>query len=157
VLDRLERAVWIFGTICTVLVFVLTTAQVILRYGFNMSPYITEEGARTMFVWSVFAGSAIAVRMNDHIKIDLLNLLLPKAAQRVLDIILDFIVLILFVIVAVTGIDATMFAHSQVSSGLMLPLSYFYFVVPLFFGISAIFLAGLLFQNLLGKKSGAQK
>ena len=74
VLDRLDRAVWIFGTICMVVLFVLTTLQVILRYGFGFSPNFTEEGARTMLVWSVLAGSAIAVRHREHIQLEFLNL-----------------------------------------------------------------------------------
>jgi len=153
VLDRLDRAVWVFGTICMVILFVLTTAQVILRYGFGFSPNITEEGARTMLVWAVLAGSALAVRHKLHIQVDFLNLALPRRIQRVLNIILDIGVLFLFCVVTVTGIDATVFAHGQVSSGLMLPLSYFYFAVPLFFAVSAIFMAELLYNEITGKKS----
>jgi TRAP-type C4-dicarboxylate transport system permease small subunit len=157
VLDRLDRAVWIFGTICMVILFALTTAQVILRYGFGFSPNITEEGGRTMLVWSVLAGSAIAVRHKLHIQVDFLNLALPKPIQRVLNIVLDMVVLFLFCVVTVTGIDATLFAHGQVSTGLMLPLSYFYFVVPLFFAVSAIFMAELLYKEIKGGKSGGDR
>ena len=60
--------------------------------------------------------------------------------------------LILFCVVAVTGVDATTFAHGQVSPGLMIPLSYFYFAVPLFFAISAIFMASLIWNDIRGTK-----
>ena len=105
-----------------------------------------------MLVWSVLAGSAIAVKHREHIQLEFLNLALPKSVQRALNLVLDVIVLILFCVVTVTGIDATMFAHGQVSAGLMVPLSYFYFAVPLFFAVSAIFMASLIWGDIRGKK-----
>jgi len=55
--------------------------QVAARYALNDPPEWTEELARTAFVYATFAGGALAVAYNAHLKIDSLVELLPPQVQ----------------------------------------------------------------------------
>jgi TRAP-type C4-dicarboxylate transport system permease small subunit len=55
--------------------------QVAARYALNDPPEWTEELARTAFVYATFAGGALAVAHNAHLKIDSLVNLMPQQFQ----------------------------------------------------------------------------
>lgn len=55
--------------------------QVAARYALHDPPEWTEELARTAFVYATFAGGALAVAYNAHLKIDSLVKLLPERIQ----------------------------------------------------------------------------
>jgi len=58
---------------------IVITYQVILRYVFHASNAWSEELARYLFIYDVFIGSAIALRKNSHLQVDVfLNLMKPK-------------------------------------------------------------------------------
>ncbi|MGA1288590.1 MAG: TRAP transporter small permease [Rubrivivax sp.] len=60
---------------------VLLFVQVGARYALNDPPEWTEELARTAFVYATFAGGALAVAHNAHLKIDSFVKWLPGAVQ----------------------------------------------------------------------------
>jgi TRAP-type C4-dicarboxylate transport system permease small subunit len=63
--------------------------QFITRYVFNDSAAWTEEGARYLLIGVVFLGSAMCVRVDRHIQVDLLYRYLPRGASRVLVTLVD--------------------------------------------------------------------
>ena len=139
-MNRLEKAIELIGTAATMLLFVIMVAQVIMRYIFNFTPVFTEEIGRMLLVWAVLAGSAVSVRHNQHIRVDFLVTLLPQTMQKLWNWILTLLILILFAAVLVYGVESMLFAHSQATSGLQIPLSYPYAGIPIFFGASLLFL-----------------
>ena len=48
---------------------VLMTAQVILRFGFNMPQAWAEEVDRYLFIWSVYLGALVALVRGSHIRV----------------------------------------------------------------------------------------
>lgn len=80
--------------------FILVTVgivimNVILRYFFNMGIYWAEEVATTSFVWSVFIGASACYKNGMHIGIDIIKDLFPKGAQKSIDLIVHFLLLII--------------------------------------------------------------
>ncbi len=138
-LDRLERAADWFGSGCLALLLALMTAQVVMRYGFNHTPFFTEEVSRYLLVWSALAGTAIAVRQGTHIRIAFLADLLPWRLRRWWFALLDLVSLALFVTIALAGVDMVRFAYAQTSQGMQIRLAYPYVAVPLFFLLAAVF------------------
>jgi TRAP-type C4-dicarboxylate transport system permease small subunit len=67
--------------------------QFFTRYVLNDSFAWTEEIAANCLVVVVFLGSVMCVRMVRHIQVDLLYRLLPRPAVRVLELIVDAIVI----------------------------------------------------------------
>jgi TRAP-type C4-dicarboxylate transport system permease small subunit len=63
--------------------------QFFTRYVLNDSAAWTEEGARYLLIGVVFLGSAMCVRVDRHIQVDLLYRYLPRGASRVLVTLVD--------------------------------------------------------------------
>jgi TRAP-type C4-dicarboxylate transport system permease small subunit len=63
--------------------------QVFTRYVLNDAAGWTEEIARYLLIAVTFLGGAIAVRRNTHIQVDFVYRFLPRAAGRVLSLLVD--------------------------------------------------------------------
>lgn len=63
--------------------------QFFTRYVLNDSASWTEEGARYLLTCVVFMGSAMCVRLDRHVQVDLLYRYLPRAAGRILVTLVD--------------------------------------------------------------------
>ena len=57
--------------------------QVFFRYCLNHSLAWPEEAARYCFLWATYLGISIAMKNDSHLKIDLLELYLPKYARKI--------------------------------------------------------------------------
>ncbi len=125
--------------ICIALLFFLTAAQVILRYGFGYSSLYTEEAGRYLLIWAALIGMAIETRHNGHIRIGFLAEQLPSRVLFCLNIFLDLAALVLFLTLVYTGIYSTIFNHGQESAGMQLPLSFPFVAIPVFFMVAALF------------------
>lgn len=63
--------------------------QFFTRYVLNDSASWTEEGARYLLTCVVFMGSAMCVRLDRHVQVDLLYRYLPRAVGRILVTLVD--------------------------------------------------------------------
>jgi TRAP-type C4-dicarboxylate transport system permease small subunit len=63
--------------------------QVFTRYVLNDAAGWTEEIARYLLIAVTFLGGAMAVRRNTHIQVDFVYRFLPRAAGRVLSLLVD--------------------------------------------------------------------
>jgi len=149
---KLETLIRHLGVTCTVLLFVLMIVQVVLRYGFGYTHFLTEELGRYLLVWGSLAGMSVVTHQRGHIRVSFLVEHLPRTVLRVWQVIVDIIVLILFLVLVYTGIDSTLFNHGQESSGLQIPLSIPFAAIPIFFIVSAVFLAERIWRNRAGRQ-----
>jgi TRAP-type C4-dicarboxylate transport system permease small subunit len=67
-------------------IVLITFIQVTLRFGFNSPQAWAEEISRYLFVWISMLGAAVAFSRDTHIRLNSLVELLPRAAQKPLDI-----------------------------------------------------------------------
>ena len=79
---------WIVLTVFWILAFVVFY-QVFTRYVLNDAAGWTEEIARYLLIAVTFLGGAMAVRRNTHIQVDFVYRFLPRAAGRVLSLLVD--------------------------------------------------------------------
>lgn len=63
---------------------VVVSLQVLLRYAFNSSLGFADELSRLTFVWSIFLGIPLGIRLGAHIGMELLSARLPAAVQGLL-------------------------------------------------------------------------
>lgn len=84
VLDAVDRlARWLIIA-ASALMIAIVTAQVFLRYGFNLSIDWSEEISRLLFVWCMFLAIPLGIREGAHVGIELLVGHIPPGVRSVL-------------------------------------------------------------------------
>ncbi len=139
-LDGLERATLILGSTAMALLAIAVATFVFLRYLFGVSPFWSEEIVRIFLMVAVFLGAAISVRGRRHIRVEFLALLLPAQLRRLWYLFLDIVILGLFGLLVVTGVEAVGFNHSARTVALQVPISTIIWLVPAAFAVAAVFL-----------------
>ena len=97
-LARLRRVLdlpiedWL-GVAALLAAFVVMATQIFLRYVLNDSLIWSEEAARYLLIAIAFLGCATGIRKRCHIRIDIIDLVLPPVARRALGIAIDLLVL----------------------------------------------------------------
>lgn len=151
-------------SICVVLV----NANVIMRYFFNTPIHWAEEVVTSLFVWTVFIGSAYAYRKHSHLGVDILVNILPDKVRRVVKAVMS--VVELFVLVMLTRISAEYVYHLIYNRAgklkvvmtdlLRIPKWWTGIAVPIGFGLSVIYSIYFMVKNVreyMDAKRGAVK
>lgn len=95
--------------------------QVVMRYGFGLSPSWSEELAMLMFSWLTLGGIAYGVREGFHVAIET-GSMLPKALRPFHGAILDLIALFFGAFVAWSGWRFMDFMWGSKSAAIRYPL-----------------------------------
>ena len=130
-------------SICVVLV----NANVIMRYFFNNPIRWAEEVVTSLFVWTVFIGSAYAYRKHSHLGVDILVNLMPPKMKAVVKAVMS--VVELFVLSMLTVISSQYVYHLIFNRAgklkvimtdmLRIPKWWTGIAVPIGFGLSVIY------------------
>lgn len=138
---------------------ILVNVNVIFRYFLNNPIRWTDEVVTSLFVWTVFMGSAYAHRRHAHLGVDIVVNLVHGRKREVVEFIMDILqILVLFLLTYISaqyvlnlifkrGIVFTMkdgvFAWGKVkvilTETLRIPKWYTGIAVPLGFGLSFIY------------------
>jgi TRAP-type C4-dicarboxylate transport system permease small subunit len=132
--------------------------QVFMRYVANSSLAWSEELTRYTFVWTGFFCIGYCIRRRSELRIDTFITMLPFKIRTVLEIILDFFSIILFLLFAYTAVVIIQKTVNlkQISSALGIPMQYVYMapVVGFFVGVVRLIQRiGMRFLELMGKKA----
>ena len=136
-LDVATEAVTATLLVGTCLVAIL---QVFFRYVLNNSLPWPEELARWAFVWTVFAGMSLGVHRGTHIRIDVVDRLLPRAWAPGAEVFSRICVALACTVLLVHGLDLVGRA-TTVSPALEWPVARLYLAVPAGAALSLLFLA----------------
>lgn len=150
-LDALERAALLAGGAALALLAIGVSAFVILRYGFGISPFWSEEALRLCLLATVFLGAAISVRRREHIRVEFLVNLLPPLLRRAWYAILDLATLGIFALVVATGIEAVQFNDTTRTTALQLRLSWILWLIPAGFALAALFQIEAMWRDRRGR------
>ena len=146
-----ERVLRTIGAAALLVLFALIVAQVVMRYGFGVTPFFTEEVARYALVWSVLAGAAVSIRTDGHIRVTFVPDLLRPAVRWYWMRALDLVTLVLLAILTFAAVRTVEFAGGQTSDGLQVSLRYPYAALPAAFGCSLVFLVVRLRRSWSGR------
>ena len=140
-LDAIITAVTL--SICVVLV----NANVIMRYFFNSPIRWAEEVVTSLFVWTVFIGSAYAYRKHSHLGVDILVNLMPPKMKAVVKSVMSVVELL--VLAMLTWISSEYVYHLiynragkmkiVMTDMLRIPKWWTAIAVPIGFGLSVIY------------------
>ena len=134
-------------SLCTILV----NANIFSRYLFKTPIYWAEEVATSLFIWTVFIGSAYAFRIKAHLGVDILVKLLPEKSKKVAKVVMDIIQILVLVMLTYVSAQYVINSWTRVTDVLMMPRWYFSIAVPLGFGWSLVYGIYFFIQDLRGK------
>ena len=104
VYDAVDKIVMVICKLLLIADILITTYQVLGRYvPFIKDPAWTEETILTLMSYMAVLSAALAIRHGSHIRMTALDRYLPKGLIKALDILADFAVLVLAVIMMVQG------------------------------------------------------
>lgn len=134
-IESLEQAVMVLGLVTLVGAICW---GVLSRYVITTPAAWVEEVTSICFTWMIFFGSAEAHRRRMHIGVDMLTLLLPPLARRLLEIVVEALVAAFCLYASYLGLQQTIVSHVSSTSILRIPLSIGYMGLTL-----GLFLMGL--------------
>lgn len=101
--------------------------MVIARFVLKNPSTTSEEVLRYLLVWTTMVGGAYAYGRRKHLSINMLTKKLPARGQKILDILVQLVVILFCVIVMVMGdLRLVETSFNQISSALHLPMPYVY-------------------------------
>ena len=109
----------------------LVAIQVFCRYILNSSLFWSEELARYMLVWLSFFGATVAYYRNLHPGVDTITSRLSASKQRITQLLVHAITIILGVIMVISGSQFAWFIRMQVSPALSMPKWIILIIIPL--------------------------
>lgn len=140
-LDRFIIGVLVVATgAAFVLMVIAVFAAVLLREVVEIGLPWLEEVARYLLIWSVFLGTAVLARNNDHITIDAISNALPTSANTVIRVVVALLGILIASYFAYLGwlFTARAYQQQQLSLTGYLPVWIGYLVIPVGLGLVAV-------------------
>lgn len=137
--------------------------QVFMRYVMEDSLSWSEELARYLFVFFVYAGISYGVKMKRHVRVEAFTMWLPDKAQAVIRIVADLLFLVFALFLVRYGYETAsrIFRLKQISPALELPMGYVYATLPFCFVLVTIRLVQSLYGQISdlarGKTEGGEQ
>ncbi|MGL4676573.1 MAG: TRAP transporter small permease [Brevinema sp.] len=118
-------------------IVVSVNIEIVARYIFLSPTSFTDEIARILMVSIVFLGTALAIKQNRHVIIDILPQFPPKRIL-ILDLISNLIFIIFCIIYTIVSIKAIEFhkMFSTITEGIGIPYWLALSILPLSFSLS---------------------
>ena len=142
-LRHLDRAEEYFGVALLVVLGILLTAQVFMRFVLGLGYSWMEEIIRMLFVWVIFVGAVAAMRRNLHIRVEAGLLLFPKPLRLLAGWLGDLLLFGFCIAVMWHGIElvASSADGSFRLQSTRVSMFWPYLIVPISFGLQALRLA----------------
>jgi TRAP-type C4-dicarboxylate transport system permease small subunit len=99
-LNALERLIALVIGCVFLFALALNFANVVGRYAFRTPIFWAEEAMIFAFVWCVFLGAGLVALRGNHLRVELVEWVLPEGARRVLAILGHLLTIVLMTFVA---------------------------------------------------------
>lgn len=119
----------------SVVMIIVTLAQVIFRYVIAAPLPWSEELARYCFVWIVFLGGAVGLSRGIHLGVDLLVNAMPAPFRRGLDALTSALIAAFAAIVIYASLPVLNMNMFQRSPALGVQMTYIYMAIPISMGL----------------------
>lgn len=133
----------------SVVMILVTLAQVIFRYVVAAPLPWSEELARYCFVWIVFLGGAIGLSRGIHLGVDLLVNSLPRPMRRGIELITNVLIAAFAATVIYASLPVLSMNMLQRSPALGIQMSYVYIAIPISMGLIFLICAERIVRTIL--------
>lgn len=137
------------ANVSLILMVGLLTLQIVARYFFQVGIAWTEELSRFSFLYFVYLSSCFVMMKGRHIRVECLVNALPPSVRKWVEAFGDMLQIAFCLVASYAGglLLIDMIEYPVYSPSLMLPLSYFYGVIPLAFLIMALRIVQRLYRT----------
>lgn len=135
-MKHLEKVLKLAMVLSSAILAIVTFLQVIMRFFFKMPVAWGQDIIRLSFVYLVFLGAAYCLKTNDHLNIDIIFSIVSNKTGKILQILINFVLLGFFIFLLFYGIQFSKTGITQKAPYTAIPMIYYYASIP----ISAIFL-----------------
>lgn len=129
---------WTLSSVFFSIMMLSVFFQVLTRYVFHWSLPWPEELARYCFIWGSLLGAGIALERRKLHDIDIVFNRLPNVIKPFIAFITNLLALGFLAILTLYGIELLSVTHHQMSSALVIRMSYVYSAVPFAGGLMLI-------------------
>jgi TRAP-type C4-dicarboxylate transport system permease small subunit len=129
-LRRLHETLTALSVLLLAGYFVAVLLQVFFRYVLNDSIFWAEEFVRAALVWGVMVASALVAASRNHIRVEMLELMLPPAGRRVVVFVANVLSMAFCAVLLYAGIELIERTWFQRSPMLDIPKWWIYLAIP---------------------------
>ena len=130
--DKLERLLVLLGVACTLIMLVVLSLQIVMRYLFSTPLSWSEEVAMLLFSWVVVIGCAVTLRAQGHASMELLVNAMPGPLKWALQRFIFCVMLVVGLYIASAGVDYLMMTRGDRSAAIRYPIEILQVSAPLF-------------------------
>lgn len=143
--DWIIKIAKVVSIVAFILMLLMSTAQILFRFIFNLPLGWTEELSRFMFVWATMIGISIFTRVRAHSTVDVLSMSIPEKFQKPLQLLVDVLCIVFFAVIIVGGFIMVKVTMNQISPACKIPMGLIYLAVP----VSGIIMLSMTIENIL--------
>lgn len=145
----------LLGSGMLILLTVICFLQVVLRYFFNAAQDWPEEASRFLFIWLSYLGMAYAMYSNDHLKVDVIYLILGDKMKKSLDCLCYLISFSFMCLIAWEGwwMLEVVIESEEIALTLPVPMWLIWFAIPFTFALTGIHCLCHIYNILTGTES----
>jgi TRAP-type transport system small permease protein len=113
--------------------------QVFFRYVIHDPPTWTEELARYLFAWKIFLAAGLAFGRGSHIAVDVLLMVLPAPAKRMMLVVSNLLVLGMLLVLIWQGLNMVGMTSNTTSTAMGMNMGVVYAALPTGAAIGALY------------------
>ena len=112
-----------------------------MRYVFNNSLSWSEELARYIFIWQIWLGTGVGIRLKEQIRVEILVKKLSRTGAKLLNAAALIILLLFCIFLVINGYQLVMkiAGRNALSTALKIPLSYVYLSLSFSSAITSLY------------------
>ena len=129
-IDKLSKYIFYFLAIIGIILLAVGTAQVVSRYVLRNSLAWSEEIMRFLNIWTIYIGISVGIPLGMHAAIDAVPNLLKGKTKIGLELFIQLISLIFYIIVIIEGYKFSVVNLNQYAPATMIPMGYIYICLP---------------------------
>ncbi|MCR5074130.1 MAG: TRAP transporter small permease [Clostridiales bacterium] len=114
------------------IMFVVLLVQVVMRYVFSSGLVWIDEVAKFSFQWLIYLSLSMAMKGDEHIRVDTVLKLWPRPLRKIVPIIGNIVLLVFGIFMTYQGFIYTMniFRQGALGSAFRIPLGWVYLAIP---------------------------
>lgn len=110
---------------------VLVFLQVLFRYVLDAPLDWSEEMSTFAFAWMCMLGASVGIRYDEHPRLDVLLVLLPRFTQKIAKVVVNLSIMFMLIILLVYGTKFTLAMRMQSTAALGYSVSFVYMILPI--------------------------